>query len=169
MFCNLANQKSSQLEFSLNVSFSFAFVIYSIDLSRCFLQAVNPAWQKPLKLLMSLISRYGFFKNGWILDAMCGSGSSSHAAILSGMNAFLFDEIDWKVKASKFRAEDFRNQYDSETEILGRQEKETQDDAAGPDEDAAATEKDEDDAFLNAGTEDPDEGTPPFPSIVNTF
>ena len=76
------------------------------------------------------------------------------------MNAFLFDEIDWKVKASKFRAEDFRNQYDSETEILGRQEKETQDDAAGPDEDAAATEKDEDDAFLNAGTEDPDEGTP---------
>ena len=91
---------------------------------------------------------------------MCGSGSSTHAAILSGMNAFLFDEIDWKVKASKFRAEDFRNQYDPETEILGRQETQTQDAAAVPDEDSASADINNDDAFLNAGTEDPDEGTP---------
>ena len=91
---------------------------------------------------------------------MCGSGASTHAAILSGMNAFLFDEIDWKVKASKFRAEDFRNQYDPETEILGRQETQTQDAAAVPDEDSAPAEINNDDAFLNAGTEDPDEGTP---------
>ena len=84
-------------------------------------QPVNPGWQKPLALIRTLIDRYGFFRNGWVLDAMCGSGTTTHAAILSGMNSFLFDSNDWKVKAALNRAVEWRSQYDQNAELVGKE------------------------------------------------
>ena len=52
---------------------------------------------------------------------MCGSGTTTHAAILSGMNSFLFDSNDWKVKAALNRAVEWRSQYDQNAELVGKE------------------------------------------------
>jgi hypothetical protein len=52
---------------------------------------------------------------------MCGSGTTTHAAILSGMNSFLFDSNDFKVKASMNRAVEWRSQYNENAELVGKE------------------------------------------------
>ena len=84
------------------------------------LQAVNSGWQKPLKLALKLIKRYGQLQGGWVLDGFCGSGVFTHAAILSGMSAYCFDSRKDKIDSTLFRAEHFRAQPSAEEELISR-------------------------------------------------
>ena len=92
------------------------------------LQAVNPGWQKPLKLIKKLITSYGFVKDAWVLDAMCGSGSTSHAALLCGMNSFMFDKVPWKLHSALKRCRAFREMHSEDKELEGEPPKDPSDD-----------------------------------------
>ena len=104
------------------------------------LQAVNPGWQKPVNLITTIIRRYMLEPGGWILDGFCGSGSTTHAAILCGMSAFCFDHNDFKLSATIQRAQSFREVTGPDAELIGRSdptplevaEKEEKEEAAAP-------------------------------------
>jgi len=80
------------------------------------LQAVNAGWQKPLELLEKLLKTYGFSEGGWVLDAFCGSGSTSVAATLVGLNSFAFDKKAFKVEATRYRVKNYTDGYSATEE-----------------------------------------------------
>jgi SAM-dependent methyltransferase len=70
---------------------------------------VISSWQKPIKLISRFLALHGRPSNdheggeAWVLDAGCGSGTASIAAILLGMNAYAFDMDESCVKGTKAR------------------------------------------------------------------
>ena len=70
-----------------------------------------------MQLLQGIIRRYMLKIGCYILDGFCGTGSTSHAAVLLGMRAFAFDEDHAMVQAAAYRVEQWRNQYTPSGEI----------------------------------------------------
>ena len=80
------------------------------------------SWQKPIKLILRFILLHGrpnsedpadetsWEKRPWVMDAGCGSGTASLAAILLGMNAYAFDERQHCVDGTIARLADWTNQ-----------------------------------------------------------
>lgn len=62
-------------------------------------------WQKPVLLLQRLIKQHMFDEagDGYIVDAGCGSGSATIAALLSGMNAIAYDKDPAMVEGTDSR------------------------------------------------------------------
>lgn len=83
-------------------------------------QAVLPGWQKPLKLMQLIITRYMLVTGAWVLDGFCGTGSTSHAAIMLGMSAFAFDIDQAMVQATTFRVEQWRTMHSADEEIASK-------------------------------------------------
>ena len=83
--------------------------------------AVN-THQKPLLLLANLLETHGKgpppCNQNWVLDAGCGSGSASHAALLSGMNVIAFDYDEDMVQTTTERLTSLHNVYTADEEIL---------------------------------------------------
>ena len=83
--------------------------------------AVN-THQKPLLLLANLLETHGKgpppCNQNWVLDAGCGSGSASHAALLSGMNVIAFDYDEDMVQMTTERLTSLHNVYTADEEIL---------------------------------------------------
>ena len=84
------------------------------------LQAVLPGWQKPVKLMQAIIQRHMLVQGAWILDGFCGTGSMSHAAIISGMSAFAFDSNQEMAMATAHRVDQWRSMQSPDTEITNR-------------------------------------------------
>jgi len=84
------------------------------------LQAVLPGWQKPVKLMQAIIQRHMLVQGAWILDGFCGTGSMSHAAIISGMSAFAFDQNQEMVMATANRVDQWRSMQSPDNEITNR-------------------------------------------------
>jgi len=55
-------------------------------------QPVVKGWQKPQQLIDAIIKRHMTRVNGNILDAMCGTATTSVCALRAGMNAVAFDK-----------------------------------------------------------------------------
>ena len=115
---------------------------------------MNSGWQKPLQLIKDLIDVYGFLQNGWVLDAFCGSGATSHAALLMGMNSFAFDKSKYKVDATLYRTSHFRELHGAKAELEASgkkraRDKDSDEDSADEEADGAVVEH-----FEVAGTQD---------------
>jgi len=60
-------------------------------------------WQKPVMLLMRLISQHMKLSGGCILDAGCGSGSALVAALKCGMNVLAYDNDSTQIAGASSR------------------------------------------------------------------
>jgi hypothetical protein len=82
---------------------------------------VVSTWQKPIKLILRFILLHGrpdwedpdkgtaTAQRPWVMDAGCGSGTASIAAILLGMNCYAFDEKQLCVDGTMARLTDWTN------------------------------------------------------------
>lgn len=68
-------------------------------------QAICDGYQKPISLLYHQICQHMAVKGGWILDAGCGSGSASVAALHAGMNVLAYDHCDITADGARARLE----------------------------------------------------------------
>ncbi|KAK3241315.1 hypothetical protein CYMTET_48908 [Cymbomonas tetramitiformis] len=91
--------------------------------------------QKPLALLMELIQCHMLGDNpgkvdesghplNWILDACCGVGSTSMAAMRCGMNAIGFDHDQYMVSSAQQRLINFHAEPDQDAETKPKQKSE---------------------------------------------
>ncbi|KAK3246033.1 hypothetical protein CYMTET_44419 [Cymbomonas tetramitiformis] len=108
--------------------------------------------QKPLALLMELIQCHMLGDNpgktdenghplNWILDACCGVGSTSMAAMRCGMNAIGFDHDQYMVSSAQQRLTNF----DAEPDQKAETEPKTKSEPTAKGKEAATAESEEDD------------------------
>ncbi|KAK3252915.1 hypothetical protein CYMTET_37821 [Cymbomonas tetramitiformis] len=111
--------------------------------------------RKPQALLMELIQCHMLGDNpgkmdenghplNWILDACCGVGSASMAAMRCGMNAIGFDHDQFMVSSAQQRLINFDNEPDQDAETKPKQKSEPT--AKGKEAATAESEEEENDA-----------------------
>ncbi|KAK3266122.1 hypothetical protein CYMTET_25225 [Cymbomonas tetramitiformis] len=120
--------------------------------------------QKPLALLMELIQCHMLGDNpgkvdenghplNWILDACCGVGSTSMAAMRCGMNAIGFDHDQYMVSSAQQRLTNFNAEPDQDAETKPK----TKSEATRKGKEAATVESEEDEAEVEEQAEESDE------------
>ncbi|KAK3250333.1 hypothetical protein CYMTET_40273 [Cymbomonas tetramitiformis] len=120
--------------------------------------------QKPIALLMELIQCHMLGDNpgkvdenghplNWILDACCGVGSTSMAAMRCGMNAIGFDHDQYMVSSAQQRLTNFHAEPDQDAELKPKPKSEP----TTKGKEAATVESEEDEAQVEEAEVESDE------------